>query len=159
MKMTSKEGSSPAEETDTQSCQQALGQDSGFLGLKVPFQYTKGPIEKKTGYREFQTGATRDQEDGKFDYEGFLSPAVLYRFAEYMHKHRLQKDGSLRDSDNWQKGIPLDVYMKSGFRHFFDWWHCHRSNVGPGATEEALCALMFNVMGYLYEYLKDPHRK
>lgn len=110
--------------------------------------------------REFETGATRDNETDKLDYEGFLSPVVLRRFAEYMHKHRVQADGTLRDSDNWQKGMPLDVYMKSMFRHFMDVWRIHRDNALPGRTdpdielEEALCALLFNVMGYLYETLK-----
>jgi signal transduction histidine kinase len=104
--------------------------------------------------RKFDTGATRDTEKGKFDYEGFLSPLVLYRYAEYMHAHQQQTDGSLRTSDNWQKGIPLDVYMKSGWRHFFDWWLEHRKFGSRDGLEVALCGLLFNVMGYLHETLK-----
>jgi hypothetical protein len=105
--------------------------------------------------RDFDTGATRDTEEGKYDYEGFLSPLVIERFGEYMHKHRAQADGKLRDSDNWQKGIPIDVYMKSGWRHFMDWWSNHRRpDIWQEGLEEALCALMFNVMGYLFEILK-----
>ena|ERR1700683_2355163 len=106
--------------------------------------------------REFDTGATRDEDDDKWDFEGFLSPLVLSRFAEYMHTHRIQADGSLRASDNWQKGIPLDAYMKSMFRHFMDVWGEHRwpgDCVSPD-IEEALCALLFNVQGYLHELLK-----
>lgn len=107
--------------------------------------------------RTFETGATRDDADSKFDYEGFLSPIVLKRFAEYMHKHRHQADGKLRDSDNWQKGIPMSAYMKSGWRHFMDWWTMHRSGAPTAsaldAIEESLCALMFNVMGYLHELI------
>lgn len=105
--------------------------------------------------RTFNTGATRNTEVGKLDYEGFLSPLVLERYAEYMHKHRLQADGNLRDSDNWQKGIPKDAYMKSGWRHFMDWWRAHRGLSCREGVEEALCALLFNVMGYLYETLKE----
>lgn len=111
--------------------------------------------------RQFNTGATRDTEDGKLDYEGFLSPIVLERYAHYMHEHRIQPDGSLRDGDNWQKGIPKDVYMKSAFRHFMDWWLVHRGydfdatgEEIPG-IDEALCALLFNVMGYLFEVLNE----
>lgn len=107
--------------------------------------------------RTFETGATRDADDSKYDFEGFLSPLVLERFAEYMHKHRKQKDGSMRASDNWQKGIPLDAYMKSGFRHFRDWWRAHRgypTTTGDGLEDE-LCAILFNVQGYLHEYLKS----
>lgn len=105
--------------------------------------------------RKFKTGATRDTNEGKYDYEGFLSPLVIQRFAEYMNKHRKQSDGSLRDSDNWQKGIPKDAYIKSAWRHFHDWWMEHRGYKSREGTEEALCALLFNVQGYLHEYLKE----
>lgn len=104
--------------------------------------------------REFDTGATRDNDSNKFDYEGFLSPIVLDRFAEYMHKHRRQADGQLRDSDNWQKGIPMTAYMKSMCRHFMDVWRQHRGYQGQDTREDSLCALLFNVMGYLHETLK-----
>lgn len=50
--------------------------------------------------REFDTGATRTTEEGKYDYEGFLSPLVIERYGHYMHAHRIMPDGSLRDSDN-----------------------------------------------------------
>ncbi len=107
--------------------------------------------------RKFNSGATRDVVEGKYDLEGFLSPVVLNRYAEYMNKHREQADGKLRDSDNWQKGIPLAVYMKSAYRHFFDWWanHRHVDSAVKEDIEESLCALLFNTMGYLHEYLKD----
>jgi len=105
--------------------------------------------------RKFESGATRDDDKSKLDFEGFFSPSVLNRYAEYMNKHRKQADGKLRDSDNWQKGIPLAVYMKSGYRHFFDWWANHRNvtSVVKDDVEESLCALLFNTMGYLHEYL------
>lgn len=105
--------------------------------------------------REFNTGATRDTDEGKYDYEGFLSPLVLKRYGEYMNKHRKQADGKLRDSDNWQKGIPKEAYMKSGWRHFVDWWQEHRGIVSKDGVEEAICALCFNAMGYLHELLKE----
>ena len=105
--------------------------------------------------RRFPTGATRDTEEGKYDYEAFLSPIVIERFAEYMHKHRFQKDGSVRSGDNWQLGFTLESYMKSGSRHAHDWWMLHRGFVGRESNiEEALCALWFNVQGYLHETLK-----
>lgn len=107
--------------------------------------------------RTFETGATRDSDTGKFDYEGFLSPVAIKTFANYMHNHRMQADGTLRDSDNWQKGIPVDQYMKSMFRHFIDVWSLHRRHVVSGADmEESLCALMFNVQGMLHELQKSP---
>jgi hypothetical protein len=108
--------------------------------------------------REFETGATRDTDEGKLDYEGFLSPLVLKRYAEYMHKHRIQADGKLRASDNWQKGIPVSAYMKSLWRHFFDVWALHRHQDWVStemSQEDALCAMLFNVMGMLHETLRD----
>lgn len=106
--------------------------------------------------RTFTTGANRDTDDGKLDFDGFLSPLVIGRFAVYMDHNRRLKDGSIRDSDNWQKGMPLDVYMKSMWRHFFDVWSIHRCGSAPRDTtlEEALCGLLFNVQGYLHETIK-----
>jgi len=104
--------------------------------------------------RQFATGATRDVEEGKLDYEGFLSPLVLERFARYMHQHRVQADGRLRDSDNWQKGIPRSAYIKSAWRHFMDVWTLYRTCPDANAAlEEALCALLFNIQGLLHEVL------
>jgi len=112
--------------------------------------------------RQFDSGATRDTDEGKLDYEGFLCHRVLQRYAEYMNKNRIQADGEVRGSDNWQKGIPQEAYMKSAFRHFTEWWSQHREGVEGGlqsvdAMHEAICALLFNAMGYLHEELKrDP---
>ncbi len=122
-------------------------QNSGVHEIKKPV--TTGTV------RLFETGATRDTDQGKLDYEAFLSPLVLKRFAEYMHQHRKQADGTLRDGDNWQKGIPIPQYVKSMWRHFFDVWSLHRAskNLLP-QQEENLVAVMFNVMGMLHEILK-----
>lgn len=105
--------------------------------------------------RTFETGATRDTDANKPDYEGFLSPLVIERFGQYMMQHQTQADGNLRDSDNWQKGIPLNQYMKSMMRHFIEVWSIHRGWAIQDMLEEAICALLFNVMGYLHEHLKQ----
>lgn len=102
--------------------------------------------------RQFKTGATRDSEEGKIDFEGFLSPLALEAFGNYMMIHQKQADGTLRASDNWQKGIPKDAYMKSMFRHFFAVWKHYRSGED---YQEDLCALFFNVQGLLHEDLKE----
>ena len=72
--------------------------------------------------RTFKTGATRDTGKDKLEPHGFLSPEALHRFSEYMHKHRKQSDGSLRDPDNWKKGMPQEEYVKSLLRHAMDFW-------------------------------------
>lgn len=105
--------------------------------------------------REFTTGATRNLDTDKIDFEGFLSPLALEEFAKYMHTHRMQADGKLRDSDNWQKGIPMEAYMKSMYRHFFDTWKSYRGLETPEEQITNLCGLMFNVQGMLHELLKN----
>jgi len=117
--------------------------------------------------RKFETGATRDSDEGKLQYFKFFSPIVLQRIAEYLHAHRKLPDGSLREPDNWQQGIEIDVYMDSMFRHFMDLWTINRGH-GPIKdtkdqhdvyADEALCAVIFNAMGYLYELLKPKASK
>jgi hypothetical protein len=109
--------------------------------------------------RKFETGATRNTDEARPDYEGFLCPLVLERFAEYMNKHRKQADGQLRASDNWQKGMPLASYMKGLLRHVFHLWQRHRGwpvrdPLAAADIEEDICAAMFNLQGYLLEHLK-----
>jgi hypothetical protein len=74
-----------------------------------------------------------------------------------MHRHRIQPNGELRNSDNWQKGIPLEAYMKSLWRHFMDVWLLHRGYTAEQELEESLTAMMFNTEGYLHEILKEAN--
>ena len=109
--------------------------------------------------KAFASGATRSSSQDRYDPEGFLSPIALERFAQYMQKNRRMPDGSLRDSDNWQKGIPLASYIKGLWRHFLHAWTRHRGYpvqdpMAAADLEEDLCALMFNVQGALHEVVK-----
>lgn len=104
--------------------------------------------------RYFTTGAYRDDDAGKPDYEGFLSPLVIQAYGAYMHRHRRQSDGRLRDSDNWQAGIPRSEYLKSALRHLLDLWLEHRGHPSRDGIDEALGGLLFNIMGYWHEHLK-----
>lgn len=108
----------------------------------------------------FASGATRDTDEGKLDYEGFLSPLVLRRFAQYMHKHRRQSDGTVRDGDNWQRGMTRKRYRQSLLRHVMELWLVERgagletaSERDPQDEDEILCAILFNVQGLLLERL------
>ncbi len=114
--------------------------------------------------RQFSTGATRNVDENRPDFEGFLSPLALERFGEYMAKHRKQADGKLRDSDNWQKGIPLSAYMKGLLRHVLHMWQRHRGwpvrdPLAGADIEEDICAALFNLQGYLHEHLKEKYSK
>lgn len=122
------------------------------------YNYYMTRREKKTNsdinMRYFTTGAARNDDELKHDYEGFLSPLVLERFAEYMTKHRLQADGKIRSSDNWKKGIPIESYMKSHWRHFFSIWKSYSGLPTEEDIEDSLCADIFNASGHLHEILK-----
>lgn len=112
--------------------------------------------------RHYESGATRDSNDHKLQYAGFLSSTAVRAFAEYMHEHRLQADGQMRGADNWKKGIPVDDYMDSMWRHFWDVWNLWETgkDITPEGVslKEALCALMFNVQGMLHEEVNKPER-
>lgn len=145
--------------------------DDGEDGCFIDYAYIAEEIKKKglvtnsasydgnkipnSQVRTFETGATRDTSEGKIDFEGFLSPLVLEEFGKYMLKHQVQSDNTIRPSDNWQKGMPKDVYMKSAFRHFHDWWLEHRGYGSREGIKDALMGLLFNVMGYTFELLKE----
>jgi len=124
----------------------------------------KYPSQTEAVVRSFETGATRSADASRYDPEGFLSPIVIERYCEYMNKHRVQADGTLRASDNWTKGMPLATYIKGLWRHFLHLWTRHRgytpTDKGAAADiEEDCCAIMFNVMGYLHETLKKGNVK
>ena len=115
------------------------------------------PMSSVSPTRVFSSGAFRDQDTDKYDYEGFLCPLVMTRFAEHMHENRTLADETTRASDNWQKGIPHSVYMKSLWRHLMAVWRDHRGvseDEGEG-LESALCGVIFNAQGYLHEVLKE----
>lgn len=107
----------------------------------------------------FGTGATRSTSEGKVDYEGHINPEVLALFGEYMNAHRIQRDGQLRSSDNWQKGIPVYRYMKSLIRHTIELWRMWRGNpvwnVDSGrhfTFREVFGAIFFNISGLMFEF-------
>lgn len=117
--------------------------------------------DEKSQMQRFSTGATRSSDDLKLDYEGFLSPFVLERYAQYLNEHRIDADGNTRDSDNWQKGMPRARYFKSALRHMIDAWKRWRTpgslvnlKVTDKVFEDLLCAVLFNVMGLLNEILQ-----
>ena len=110
--------------------------------------------------REFDTGATRSSQKGRIDPEGFLSPLSIERYCEYLLKHQVQADGNVRESDNWQKGMPRSSSIKGMWRHFLHFWQRHRGwpvNDPKAAAniEEDLCAIIFNAQTYLHEVLRE----
>ena len=101
--------------------------------------------------RTFGTGATRDTDEDKLDWEGFISPFAMYEFVQYMHFHRTQSDGSIRDSDNWKKGFPRKQIMKSLIRHIWDLWRLWSKGIPDDDLIDLLCAILFNTQAMLHE--------
>jgi hypothetical protein len=118
----------------------------------------------KPEMRAFKGGATRNTDAGKIDYEGFLSPFALKAYCEYLDSHRLQADGKMRDSDNWQSGFGPGVCMKSLLRHVWDAWMIgrggHVTEDGKVVTKkDALCAAMFNIISQIHDMEKPGHKE
>lgn len=95
----------------------------------------------------YETGATRSKET-TFDPEGFINPAALVLYCEYMQRHRVQADGGLRDSDNWQKGMPTSRAIRSLLRHTLDAWLILRGHEPKSddcvSLTDAVCGVLFN---------------
>jgi len=120
-------------------------------------------IKDDGNMRSFDTGATRDTAEGKLAYNGFYSPFVMRQFARFMNMNRLQSDGKLRDANNWQKGIDMSVYRESLSRHYQEFWEevelkdkmsDMMSRTGDIKLMAAACGIMFNIQGYVLEWLK-----
>lgn len=105
--------------------------------------------------RTWDSGANRNASASKRDIEGFISPIVLKLFSDYMHENRFLADGSFRDSDNWQNGIPIDVYHQCLQRHVLDVWLLHRGYKGRHDYLKSLNGALFNIMGLIHEYAKE----
>ena len=124
------------------------------------------PIEPTQQMQQSSTGATRSSDEGKNDYEGFLSMPAIEEFGDYMTRHRTQADGKLRESDNWQKGMPLASYLKSLLRHVLELVGLSRGYISKRLQKEypnhdfeflkreTACACWFNIQGYLHELVK-----
>jgi hypothetical protein len=128
-----------------------------FAREKKEFDREPKPAGNK---RVFETGATRDANDNKLQYEGFLNPLVTKRFAQYMHKNRHMKDGSLRDPDNWQNLFGekhFQVCIESLTRHVEDLKLHHRgySDEAVEELEDSICGILFNAKAYLLKILLD----
>lgn len=95
-------------------------------------------ITKDSGKRrKFITGAQRDVATDKGRYE-LISPIMIERLAKLLQR------GAVKYEDrNWEKGMPLSVYMDSGMRHLFKFLEGHRD-------EDHLVAAIWNLQALLH---------
>ena len=107
--------------------------------------------------RQFSTGSNRDTNKDKLEVARFLSPEVIERYCEYMHKNRFLANGELRDPDNWKKLFGENheqVCLDSLTRHFLAYWKNCDTLHDDKQKEEELCGIMFNAMASLYALIK-----
>ena len=94
----------------------------------------------------FDTGAVRDNQEGKENYVETLSYLALKRYAVYM-----TACGEKYGLGNFKKGIPIESYEVSLMRHIQKYF----ANKYEGASLEPnidhLAAMIFNIQGILYE--------
>jgi hypothetical protein len=117
-----------------------------------------------SNHRTYDTGATRDTEEGKLRFHAALSPYALAALVDYMRRHNNQAH---RCEENWKQGMPLEDYLGSDIRHTVSWWTLHDSIAGAGtllpeqltALIDALCGDLFNAFGYLHELTKPGERQ
>lgn len=70
--------------------------------------------------RQFNGEAVRDSDKGKIHYLGFRHPLVEHSFGQYMLRHQVCADGSIRKADNWWDGWSEQVSLDSMLRHVAD---------------------------------------
>lgn len=89
---------------------------------------------KDSGERsEYSTGAVRDARGGKGRFD-LIPPYALYRLARHF------ENGAVKYGDrNWEKGIPLHMYLDSAFRHLVKYMAGFRD-------EDHLTAAVWNLM-------------
>src|SRR5229473_4576782 len=146
-----------SETTAEYQARQALKADADRARLKADAA-ARGAPEYEPGrpVTTFETGARRDSDFDKLDFESFEHPLVIERFAVYMNRHRTMANGQTRDADDWQLGIPIWRYVKSLVRHVTEVrkWHRGLAVAAPFDIEEVLCAVIFNAHGLLFEILR-----
>jgi hypothetical protein len=105
----------------------------------------------------FGTGATRNRKENELRYDGFLSPLALQMFARYMHKNRKTADGTIREPDNWQKGMPDASYLDSLLRHVMDIWLIYRGfpEAAREGKFESLSGAFFNIQGLMHNWMTE----
>jgi hypothetical protein len=103
--------------------------------------------------RHFESGAVRGS-GGKFDFPEYVSPHLLFRYAEHMKKSA-EKYGP----GNWKKGIPAQEYWKSLCRHFFMLFAEKTTGIVLEPESDHLSSLIFNIQGLMHEEAEELLKK
>lgn len=96
--------------------------------------------------RKFNTGAIRDNDEGKEDYIETISWTAFKRYAQYMTSKK-----SRYGSGNFKKGIPVESYEQSLVRHLQKYLVNKYENGKIEVGDDHLSAMVFNIFGIMHE--------
>ena len=137
------------------NCKSCGKQQEGIGGLYQP-DYVCGTCENQSStveeIRKFESGAVRGS-GGKFDFPEYLSPYLVFRFAEHMRKNALKYGAG-----NWKKGIPKEEYFKSLCRHFFMLFTEYTDGVKMEPESDHLASIIFNIQGLIEAEEKEKFK-
>lgn len=91
-----------------------------------------------SGVRRMFGGAVRDGISGKPRYN-LIPMSIINRLAVHY-----ALGAEKYEERNWQKGMPISVYVDSFFRHFYAWLNDENDDEDHGA------AMLWNVIGMLW---------
>lgn len=94
----------------------------------------------------YDTGAKRDNAEGKEDYIETTSWLAMQAYARYM-----TAKAKVYGSGNWRKGIPVESYEQSLMRHIQKYLANKYDGANLEPNEDHLCAALFNLQGLIHE--------
>lgn len=107
-------------------------------GGKIAEQGTPAGISDSGHRKGFESGAQRDRVAGKGRFD-LLSPIGLRRVAVRAELGAIKYG----DGRNWEKGMPVGVFMDSAIRHIMDYMQ-------GDTTEDHLAAAAWNLMAAMH---------
>lgn len=129
----------PVEKCDCDKCK-APDRDF-FQSVQEEYNKPTGCLVKEEDgtitYRQFETGAVRDSNEGK-SRPDLISPYFTERLG-----FRLAEGAKKYDENNWKKGIPDEAFLESLERHLVAY------KMGK-TDEDHAAAIAFNIMGIIH---------
>jgi hypothetical protein len=96
--------------------------------------------------RKFETGAIRDNDEGKEDYIETISWTAFKRYSQYMTGKKARYG-----SGNFKKGIPIESYEQSLVRHLQKYLANKYEEGDSEKNDDHISAMVFNLFGIMHE--------
>lgn len=114
--------------------------------LSKPYKTAKEVTDSILGKRKFDTGAVRDNDEGKEDYIETISWVAFKRYAQYMTSKKARYG-----SGNFKKGIPIESYEQSLVRHLQKYLANKYEGGNTEKDDDHISAMVFNLFGIMHE--------